>query len=92
MNKFLPQDWWIMDGVRVIKVADDWWLSDITEEEYIEFYQGTPGMSIIHLFRTPPQSDKDYFSNYLPSKLFREIYEKDAGLERGSLMKMMEQL
>ena len=51
--------------------SPDWWLTNITEKEYMELYAGTTAMGIINLFGTPPSSDADYFANYFPSKLFR---------------------
>jgi len=68
--------------------SPNWWLSNITEEQYRKIYAGTPAINIIHLFREPPHSDADYITNYLPSKLFRlnsELYtiEDKKGVKRG---------
>jgi len=51
--------------------SPNWWLTNITEDQYRAIYAGTPAMDVIHLFRDPPHSDEDYFTNYFPSKLFR---------------------
>ncbi len=66
-------DWWVMDGVKVVMNSDDWWFTDMTEDEFVEFYNGTEVMNILHLFRTPPKSDTDYIENYVSSALFREV-------------------
>lgn len=58
--------------------SPNWWLKNISEEQYRSIYAGTDAMSIIELFRTPPESDEEYFNEYFPSKMFRlnsGIYE-----------------
>ena len=51
--------------------SPEWWLTNITEEQFHIIYAGTDGMQTLDLFRKPPESDADYFANYFPSKLFR---------------------
>ena len=68
--------------------SPNWWLTNITEEQYRTIYAGTPAMNIVHLFREPPKSDADYITNYFPSKLVRlnsGIYtiEDKKGIKRG---------
>ncbi len=73
INDIEVPEWWVMDGVRVVMNSDDWWFNELTEDEFREFYYGTEVMDIIHLFRTPPQSDADYIENYLSNPMFREV-------------------
>ncbi len=49
----------------------DWWLTNITEEQFRTIYAGTSAIGIVGLFGGSPSSDADYFANYFVSKLFR---------------------
>lgn len=60
-----------IDLTQDYKPSPDWWLTNITEDQFRLIYAGTPGMQVIDLFRAQPGSDADYFNNYFPSKLFR---------------------
>lgn len=51
--------------------SENWWLTNITEQQFREIYHDTVVMDDIELFRTPPTDNDDYFANYFPSKLFR---------------------
>jgi len=61
----------MIDLQQQFEASPNWWLDAITEEQYRRIYAGTEAISIIHMFRDPPKSDADYFTNYFISKLFR---------------------
>ena len=48
-----------------------YWYLNISREQYLEIYKGTPLIKDIYLFEKPPESDEDMILNYLPCKLWR---------------------
>ncbi len=50
---------------------EDYWYLNITREQYLKIYDGTPLVGDLKLFEEPPSSDEDMILNYLPCKLWR---------------------
>ncbi len=48
-----------------------WWLESVTEHEFRDMFRGTHVVDNVELFRVPPSSDHDLFTNYLPHRVFR---------------------
>jgi len=49
----------------------NWFLPNITPEQYDEIYKGTEAMDVKGLFERTPTSDEDAIMNFYPSKLWR---------------------
>ena len=52
-------------------MSKGYWYLNITREQFLSIYAGTPVVNDIELFEKPPSSDEDMILNYLPCKIWR---------------------